>query len=323
MKKYLCIIMAAMFLLLCGCTAAPAGDTQNPTETENVEDMRDPNAPLTDGKTLKLLAITSSFGLNTTEYLYDIAMTEGFTDVIVARLYTSGCTLAKHMDFAENNTAGYQYTKKSNGNWTEIKDATMIYGIMDEDWDVIFIQQSAEESAIATSYSDYVPRLIQYVRKHRPDARFVWNMTWAFDPECGRKVFDETFVGSQDIMYQTLVTTLHEQIINPKYDIDRIIPSGTAIQNARVAGSPKLTRDMANATTKDHIHLNALGRVISGYALFATLTDRDQLTEIKLENVPAAYHYPNDPRLEMTEDVKTLVLNAVNNALKNPYEITK
>jgi len=323
MKKYLCLIMAAMFLLLCGCTAAPAGDAPNPTETENVEDMRDPNAPMTDGKTLKLLAITSSFGLNTTEYLYDIAMTEGFTDVIVARLYTSGCTLAKHMDFAENNTAGYQYTKKSNGNWTEIKDATMIYGIMDEDWDVIFIQQSAEESPNAASYSDYVPRLMEYVRKHKPDARFVWNMTWAFDPGCNRKVFDVTYMGSQETMYQAILSTLNEKIITPGLDIDRIIPSGTAIQNARAAGSPKLTRDMANATTVDCIHLNALGRVISGYALFATITERTQLDSIKLENVPQAYHYPNDPRLEMTEDTKTLILNAVNNALKNPYEVTK
>ena len=323
MKKCLCLIMSLVLLLLCGCTAAPANETSTPTETENVEDMKDPNAPMTDGKTLKLLAITSSFGLNTTEYLYDIAMTEGYTDVVVARLYTSGCTLAKHMDFAENNTTGYQYTKRTATGWAETKDVNMIYGIMDEDWDVIFIQQSAEESPNASSYSDYVPRLIEYVRKHKPDARFVWNMTWAFDPGCNRKVFDETYVGNQDIMYQAIVSTLNEKIIAPKLDIDRIIPSGTAIQNARAAGSPKLTRDMANATTVDGIHLNALGRVISGYALFATITERTQLDSIKLENVPQAFHYPNDPRLEMTEETKTLILNAVNNALKNPYEVTK
>lgn len=323
MKKYLCLMMVLALLLLCGCNAAPAGAAQNPTETEKVEDMPDPNAPMTDGKTLKLLAITSSFGLNTTEYLYDIAMSEGFTDVIVARLYTSGCTLAKHMDFATNNTSGYQYTKRTANGWQKIDEVNMRYGILDEDWDVIFIQQSAEESPIASSYADYVPRLIEYVRKQKPDARFVWNMTWAFDPECGRKVFDETYVGSQDIMYQAIVDTLNEKIIAPKLDIDRIIPSGTAIQNARAAGSPKLTRDMANATTKDHIHLNALGRVISGYALFATITDRTELTAINLENVPQAYHYPNDAPLIMTEETKTLILNAVNNALKNPYEVTK
>jgi len=315
--------MSLLLLLLCGCTAAPAGESENPTETEIVEDMSDPNAPMTDGKTLKLLAITSSFGLNTTEYLYDIAMTEGYTDVVVARLYTSGCTLAKHMDFADNNTPGYQYTKRTASGWAETKEVNMRYGILDEDWDVIFIQQSAEESPNANSYADYVPRLIEYVRGHKPDARFVWNMTWAFDPGCNRKVFDETYVGSQEIMYQAIIDTLNEKIIAPKLDIDRIIPSGTAIQNARAAGSPKLTRDMANATTVDCIHLNALGRVISGYTLFAIITEQTEMDSIKLENVPQAYHYPNDAPLIMTEETKTLILNAVNNALKNPYEITK
>ena len=63
--------------------------------------------------------------------------------------------------------------------------------------------------------------------------------------------------------------------------------------------------------------------MISGYALFATLTDRTELTAINLEDVPAAFHYPTDPKLELTEETKTLILNAVNNALKNPYEITK
>ena len=323
MKKLLCLVPFFVLLLLCGCTAAPAGETPKPTETESVEEMQNTSVPMTDGKTLKLLAITSSFGLNTTEYLYDIAMTEGFTDVVVARLYTSGCTLKKHMDFADNNTAGYQYTKRTASGWQKSEGVNMTYGIMDEDWDVIFIQQSAEESPNAASYADYVPRLIEYVRKHKPDARFVWNMTWAFDPGCNRAVFDVNYMGNQDVMYRAIVDTLKKKIIDPGLDIERIIPSGTAIQNARAAGSPKLTRDMANATTVDGIHLNALGRVISGYALFATITERAELDSIKLENVPAAYHYPNDPRLEMTEDTKTLILNAVNSALKIPYEVTK
>ena len=278
---------------------------------------------MTDGKTLKVLAITSSFGLNTTEYLYDIAVTEGYTDVVVGRLYTSGCTLEKHISYAENSTTAYQYTKRTAKGWSVVNKANMRYGILDEDWDVIFIQQSAEESPNAASYSDYVPRLIEYVQEQKSDARFVWNMTWAFDEGCNRKVFDETYGGDQERMYQAILNTLNEKIIEPQLDIDRIIPTGTAIQNARAAGSPKLTRDMANETTVDCIHLNALGRVIAGYTLFATITDRTQIDSVKLENVPQAYHYPNDPQLEMTEETKTLVLNAVNNALKNPYEITK
>ena len=52
--------------------------------------------PLCDGKTLKLLAVTSSFGLNTTEILYHIAKAEGVENVIIGRLYVSGCSLKMH-----------------------------------------------------------------------------------------------------------------------------------------------------------------------------------------------------------------------------------
>ena len=69
------------------------------------------SASLTDGKTLKMLCLTSSFGLNTTELLYDVAMAEGYEDVIVARLYASGCTLKKHVDAFNTDTGIYWYTK--------------------------------------------------------------------------------------------------------------------------------------------------------------------------------------------------------------------
>ncbi|MBE6551997.1 MAG: DUF4886 domain-containing protein [Ruminococcaceae bacterium] len=284
--------------------------------------MKTHNTPLTDGKTLKLLAITSSFGLNTTECLYDIAIAEGFTDVTVARLYKGACTLEMHMDYAENKIPKYQYTKKCDSEWTVINGVTMEHGIMDEDWDIIFIQQSAEESPLANTFSDYVPRLIEYVRRYKPDARFVWNMTWAYDKECGEPVFDEIFQGDQIKMYNAIVNTVREKIIAEKADVERIIPTGTAIQNARIANSPKLTRDRVSPEKTDHIHLNAYGRLIAGYTLFATLTDRDELTSIRVDKPSQAFHYRNDPPLEITDKDKALILEAVNNALKDPYNIT-
>ncbi len=277
---------------------------------------------LNDGKTLKLLAITSSFGLNTTEYLYDIAVSEGYTDVVVARLYTSGCTLKKHMDFAANHTAGYEYTKKSGTDWTAAKGVAMDYGISDEDWDVIFLQQSAEQSPIESSYADYVPQLMDYVRQRKPDAKFVWNMTWAFDKGCSRAVFDETFAGNQRAMYEAIVHTLHEKILKPKLNFARIIPTGTAIQNARLAGSPKLTRDTFGGGTVDHIHLNAYGRLIAGYTLFAMLTDQKELAAVNVGDIPPAYHYPDDPLCILTAEDKRLIIEAVNNAIKNPWTVT-
>ena len=66
---------------------------------------------LCNGKSLKLLAVTSSFGLNTTELLYEIAKADGYEEVIVGRLYGSGCSLEKHVLNAYNERPFYMYTR--------------------------------------------------------------------------------------------------------------------------------------------------------------------------------------------------------------------
>ena len=120
-KKVLSLLLCAAALMLCACGGT--GTSQEPSETTLPPETIDRNAPLSDGKTLKLLAITSSFGLNTTQLLYDVAKAEGCTDVVVGRLYGSGCTLQKHVENANTNAAYYQYTKIDSGSWNTIESA--------------------------------------------------------------------------------------------------------------------------------------------------------------------------------------------------------
>ena len=103
------------------------------------------NGPLCDGKTLKILAITSSFGLNTTQLLYDIAKAEGATDIIVGRLYISGCSLEMHVNNANSNANAYRYTKitSEDGIWKTTENVSLAQGLNDEPWDIIFTQQGA------------------------------------------------------------------------------------------------------------------------------------------------------------------------------------
>lgn len=112
-KRILCLMLGVSTLFLCGCNGGSVSHTESTTTVP--EETVDPNAPLSDGKTLKLLAITSSFGLNTTQWLYDVAKAEGCTDVVVGRLYGSGCTLKTHVENADNNSNYYQYTKNDSG----------------------------------------------------------------------------------------------------------------------------------------------------------------------------------------------------------------
>ena len=108
-------------------------------------------SPLCNGKTLKLLAVTSSFGLNTTELLYHIAKAEGVENVVIGRLYHSGCTLKQHTEAAQTGSNFYQYTKFSDDNGgqrVKMEDMTLDYGLKDEDWDIIFVQQGAVQAGL-------------------------------------------------------------------------------------------------------------------------------------------------------------------------------
>ena len=90
MKRIICVLLC-MMLLLSGCS---------------VEKQKASNSLLADeGKTLKLLAITSSFGVDTTDYLYEIAKAQGVENVVVGRLYIGASTLKIHVNNANKNKA--------------------------------------------------------------------------------------------------------------------------------------------------------------------------------------------------------------------------
>lgn len=317
LKRILSLSLCTAVLLLGGCGGTPAPQTEDTTTTP--EQVIDPNAPLSDGKTLKILAITSSFGLNTTQLLYDVAVAEGCTDVVVGRLYGSGCTLEKHVENANTNAAYYQYTKNDSGSWKTIEAASMEYGLKDEDWDIIFIQQSAAQAGIAFSYADYIDQLMEYVHanKTNPKARFVWNMTWAYQGDSDQPVFVNTFKSNQMDMYNTIVDIVEEKIV-PRTDFDRIIPTGTVIQNAR-------TSAFGDNLCKDTYHLNNYGGILAAYGLYAVLTGQE-LTEIHLDAVAACSNGiagADKILTPLTQNQKAIIIESVNNAIANPFEVTQ
>lgn len=308
-KELLCVILCFVMLLpiLSACNGSTGSNETDPTVT-----TVDPNTPLCDGKQLKLLAITSSFGKNTTEFLYEVAKAQGVEDVVVARLYISGCTLKQHAENAKSNIPAYEYTKNRTGNWETMKNITMEYGLKDEDWDVIFIQQSAAQAPLANTYGDYIDKIVPYVneKKTNPNARLVWNMTWAYQGDSTQTVFVDTFKSNQMDMYNSILNTTKEKIV-PRTDFARIIPTGTAIQNAR-------TSYFGDTLTKDTYHLNNLGRTIAAYTLFSILTG-EELTEINIG--PINSHDVPD-MLILTDKDKEVITECVNNAIKTPFEVT-
>lgn len=311
-KSVLSLLLCPAMLTLCACAGPGSNNTDQTTTTP--EETIDPNAPLCDGKTLKILAITSSFGLNTTQLLYDVAKAQGCTDVVVARLYGSGCTLKKHVENSQTNEAYYQYTKNSNGSWEKMDATTMLYGLQDEDWDIIFTQQSAARAGDLASYEDYIDQLMTYVQanKTNPNARFVWNMTWAYQRDSTQEIFVNMFNSDQMYMYEKILEATKINVV-PRTDFSAIIPTGTAIQNAR-------TSYFGDALTKDTYHLNSLGRVIAAYTLYTKLTGQP-LTQVNLTDITKTATPDTEPLTLMDTD-KQVIMEAVNNAINTPYSVT-
>ena len=317
LKKSACFLLAALLLALCGCNSNPTSST-TPT-TQATEPTIDRSAPLSDGKTLKLLAITSSFGLNTTQLLYDVAIAEGCTDVVVGRLYASGCTLKMHAEWAASNNAGYQYTKISDGSYQQKENYSLQWGLQDEDWDIIYIQQSAAQAPIENSYGDYLDQTLVYINqwKTNPNARFVWNMTWAYQSDSDQPVFVNTFNSDQMAMYNAILDVTQKFIV-PRADFDRIIPTGTIIQNAR-------TSAFGDHLTRDTFHLNNYGAIFAAYGLYSVLTGKE-ITEVNIDAVAASQQNGIGGAEKITEPLtetqKAIIIECVNNGIKNPYQVT-
>ena len=151
-----------------------------------------------------------------------------------------------------------------------------------------------------------------HVQKHipNPNARYIWNMTWAYQSDSDQKVFVETFNRDQMAMYNSILNAVREKVV-PRTDFDAIIPSGTAIQNAR-------TSYFGDNLTKDTYHLNNLGRAIAGYTLYAVLTG-ERLTEVNLGPVNS---YDLPAYLNLTDADRQVIIESVNHALDNPWEVT-
>ena len=299
MKNIICLFLCA--LLLCSCTAP--SEQVLPTTTETLAE----SDSLCDGQTLKVLAIGNSFSNNTTDYLYDIAIAEGMTDVTIGRLYIGGCSLERHVRCAKENSTEYKYYKNNSGHWELTESATLLYGLQDEEWDIITLQQSSGNSGQSDSYDGYLEELITYVNanKTNPEAKLVWHMTWAYQGDSNHKDFAR-YGNNQDTMYRSIVAANQSKILTNNA-FSGLIPVGTAVQNAR-------TSYLGDMLTVDGYHLNELGKLIGAYAWYATFTGV-KLDTLKLDVIPGS--------IKLSENSKTVVAEAVNHAIDAPFMVTQ
>lgn len=190
--------------------------------------------------TLRVLAIGNSFSRDAIEYhLSDIAAADGVY-IILGNLHIGGCSLERHALNARTDSAAYEYIKIVGGNLTNTPHTRMSTALSDEPWDYVSFQQASHFSGLYDTYEPYLSELTDTVLAHLPKVRQLWHMTWAYATHSTHNAFP--YYGKNQMkMYKAILNTCQQ--VHHNYPKMVIIPTGTAIQNARAYLGDTLNRD--------------------------------------------------------------------------------
>ena len=255
---------------------------------------------VTPRKNASILFIGNSFSDDTIEYMLNVASSLGI-GLKVNNLYIGSSTLNDHYFNLKNNSAAYEYRSWNGSGWSTKYSYKISTALKQEKWDFVSLQQGSGSSGLYSTYS-HLNDCIDLIQKDLLDkahTQFIWNMTWAYQQNSTHGEF-VNYGNNQMQMYNSIVSCVQ------KLDRDIfkvIIPTGTAIQNAR-------TSTLGDTLTRDGFHLNVgAGRYI------ASLNAVKAITGVEYETVPFS------PSLNAA--TKEICLESVDNAWKNPYEVTK
>ena len=331
LKRCLAIALAALtgMNLLGGCGSQPAG---TPTESqENTETL-----PEEIKTSLKVLTIGHSLAVDSCYMLSLIAAAEGYTELTVGTLYYSGCSLSRHVQYMSTDAREYSLYLSNSADTSEVRQTmdniTMREAVRYLDWDIVVLQgDSFEPAADATFSNGNIQTLQKFVNDNKlnPKAIFAWHMFWpiATDPELMATHPTQPnpfaaryakFDTDRNKLYAAYTDCVNKYILTDE-TISYVIPSGTAMENAM--SSYMEEKDLL----RDFGHANDLGRIIAGYTWYCTLRGIDALEEIKLSTIPMAYFKSTKDLQDrvLTDHEKELILESVNNALKNPLQVTQ
>ena len=260
------------------------------------------NKSLNDG-VLRILAIGNSFSEDAIEQnLYELAKA-GKKKIVIGNLYIGGAPLSLHVSNAKDDKPAYRYRKINiDGKMSEKANERLSEALTDEAWDYVSFQQASPLSGDYDSYAKDLPLLYDYVTKHVafPETKYILHQTWAYQNGSSHEGFVR-YNRSQDRMYSAIAITSQEVFNWGNFDL--LVPSGTAVQNAR-------SSFLGDHLTRDGYHLNLnYGRFVAACTWYESLFD---------ENVVKNTFLP----LKVTYIEGEIAREAAHKAVESPYTVT-
>lgn len=215
-----------------------------------------------DGR-LRILAIGNSFSEDAVEqYLYELFAAAGI-EAVIGNLYIGGCPLERHWSNARSGAGAYAYRKVVGGQKSEQTGVSLESALADEEWDIVTLQQASGLSGIYSSYKPWLQNLIDWVLA-RSGADLWFHQTWAYAGTSDHVDFPK-YGCDQTAMYEAILSAVGQAMAeHPR--LVGVIPSGTAIQNARAS-------ILGDSFTRDGYHLETTyGRYTAACAWFESLS---------------------------------------------------
>ena len=253
---------------------------------------------------LKLLFVGNSFAVDTMEYAAEISESLGIEKVKFGVLYDGGCSIDMHYDYAIGNKDSYVYYTNEGDGWKSTEGFKSADALSSEDWDWVAIQHGTRGNSRYTSPECYdkLGDLVDFIKSLTPDhTKIAFNLTWLGEPyHTHHEIL--SYGGDVHEMRRRL-EEVTESVVMTNKKINLLVPTGTAIENARTSGIGILTRD--------DYHLSYdKGRYIAALTFISTITGIDAAN---------ALWTPDN----VDEYARAVALESVKNAQKNPLRITK
>ena len=245
--------------------------TTSTTKKTTTTTQPKPQAPL------RVLSIGHSFSNDAHTYLSQLAAHEG-RQIECVNLFYSSCSLKKHYEFWQSNTAAYYYVENGVVDWN--KKVSLLDVLPKGKWDIITIQESPPASCSIDNMLNYGEKLSMLVYRYQPNTKLFIHQTWAMANDSQYHT-DKTGY-SMAAMWEKLeqnYNTMSETLDLP------LIPAGAAMTYLQEAYD---TRGKGERVHRDGLHADlAWGCYMIALVWYRTITG--EMPSNSFDGITAAY----------------------------------
>ena len=201
---------------------------------------------------INILHIGNSFTMNTHTNLGTLLSHLGVTNVNIQHTNVGGAGLETFVTKLNNAETIAVETTRGNA----VAASGSLQSILSHDWDVIVFQQVSAQAGNYATYNPYLAILINAARKYctRKDVKIGFETVW--------RTYMTTFASVLEATRSMMAD----------YNIDFLIPAGTAVENARLTSMNTDVNDFSSDAQIQHLAVG-VGRYVAACAFYCEVLE--------------------------------------------------